>query len=63
MVLMMAILRGYFLGVLCDIMMVKCLALTKSSNCDLLMVNCLALYLEMYMESHSGSVLEQIWTL
>ena len=63
MVLMMASLRAYFLGVHWDLPMATRLALMKASNWDLLMVKCLALYLEMYMESHLGLILEQIWDL
>ena len=47
MVLIMEILRDYFLEVHWDILMVKFLDLMNASNWDLMMVNCLALYLEM----------------
>ena len=41
--------------------MSKRLALIKESNWDLLMLTYLVLYLEMYMESHLGLILEPIW--
>ena len=41
----------------------KCMDLIKVSNLDLPMVKCLVLYLEMYLESHLGLVLEQSWVL
>ena len=43
--------------------MVKCLVLMKASHWDLLVVKSLAIYLEMYMESHLGLILEQSWAL
>ena len=47
----------------CDLLMVKCLALMKEPKWDYLMVKCLALYLEIWMESHLGLMLEQSWAL
>ena len=43
--------------------MVKCLVLTKASNWDYLVVKCLALYLEIWMESYLGLMLEQSWEI
>ena len=60
-VLMMKILRDYCLEVHWGLPMKNRLYLMKESNCDLMMVKCLEPYLEMYMESHLGLILEQIW--
>ena len=61
MALMMANLRDYFLETHWDILIVNCMALIKASNWEYIMVKCLVLYFEMYMESHLGSMLAQIW--
>ena len=58
MVLMMASLRSYCLEFYWDLPMKKRLDLMKASNWNLLMVNLLSLYLEIYMESHLGLILE-----
>ena len=50
MVLMMEIFRSYFLEVLWDKLILKCLALMKASKWDLLMEKYLELYFAMYME-------------
>ena len=47
MVLIMAILKAYFLETHWDLLMVKCLYLMKASNWDYMEVKFLALYLEM----------------
>ena len=43
--------------------MVKCLNVINKSNWDLRMVIILVVYIEMYMESHLGLMLEQSWVL
>ena len=62
-VLFMASFRDYFIETHWYILTVKCMALMKASDWDLLMVKCLALYLEIYMESYLGMMLEHSWAL
>ena len=57
-VLMMSSLRADWLDDHWYPLMVKCLYLMKALNWDYLVVKCFALYLEMYMESNLGFVLE-----
>ena len=63
MVLMMASFRDYCMETHWDILTVKCMDMMMESNWDLLMVKCLELYLEMYMESYLGLMLEHSWAL
>ena len=63
MVLIMASLRDYYLDTHWDLPIVKCLDMMKAPKWYYLMVNFLSLYLEMYMEPHSGLMLEQSWAL
>ena len=57
-VITIARVRAYFLEAHWDLLVVKCLAPMKALNWDILMVKCLTLFLEMYMESHLGLMLE-----
>ena len=63
MFLMMDCLGAYFREVQWDILMLKRLDLMRASNFYKLMLKLLALYLEIYMESKLGLMLEQIWSL
>ena len=63
MVVMMESLRDYCMETHWDILKVRCMALMKASNWDVLMVNFLSLYLEMYMGSYLGLMLEHSWSL
>ena len=63
MVLMMARLRDYYMETHWDILTGKCMVLMKASKWDVLIVNLLALYLEIYMESYLGLILEHSWPL
>ena len=62
-ILIMEIFRDYLLETQCGLLILKCFDLMKASNWDLLMLNCLTLYLEIYVESHLGLMLEHSWPL